>query len=64
MRVTCPHETVSQLRSNTICKALGAETPSLPAHDALGDAKSVAYALQHLLRENRLKPKHFGTAKM
>lgn len=54
-------EAVCRIRSNTICEALGVETPSLRAHDALGDALAVAYALQHLLREGRLRGEHFGT---
>ena len=54
-------EAVGRMRSNTICETLGIETPPLPAHDALGDAKSVAYALRHLLREGRLRAEHFGS---
>ncbi len=53
-------EVVTPLRSNTICEALGVSTPPLQVHDALGDAKSVAYALQHLLRKGPLRPEHFG----
>ena len=54
-------EFVGRLRSNTIAQALSVRTPPLRAHDALGDALSVAYALQHLLREGRLRAEHFGT---
>lgn len=52
-------ELVGRMRSNTICDMLGIETPPLRAHDALGDAKSVAFALQHLLRAGRLRVEHF-----
>lgn len=53
-------EAVGRMRSNTICETLGVTTPPLRAHDALGDAMSVAYALQHLLREGQLRLEHFG----
>ena len=53
-------EAVGKLRSNTLCEALGVSTPPLQAHDALGDAKSVAYALQHLLRQGSLRVHHFA----
>ncbi len=52
--------TVGTLRSHTICEALGVDTPPLRGHDALGDAKSVAYALQHLLRSGALDVDHFA----
>lgn len=52
-------ELVGGLRSNTICRELGVDTPPLRAHDALGDAKSVAYAVRHLLHEGRLTADQF-----
>ena len=55
-------DAVGRMRSNTICEALGVETPPLRAHDALGDALSVAYALQHLLRTGRLRTEHLGAS--
>ena len=54
-------EPVGKLRSNTICEALGVSVPLLRGHDALGDAQSVAYALQHLLRTGALRAEHFTT---
>ena len=55
-----PPETVARARSNTLAAILGVEHPPVRAHDALGDALSVAYALQHLLREGRLAPADFS----
>lgn len=48
-----PQEVVETLRSNTICKHFDLTDPG-PAHDARGDANSVAIALQHLLASGRL----------
>lgn len=48
-----PVETVETLRSNTICAHFGLAQAG-PAHDARGDAASVAAALQHLLGCGRL----------
>ncbi|MEM9577271.1 MAG: exonuclease [Pseudomonadota bacterium] len=48
-----PAEVVKTLRSNTICAHFGLTDPG-PAHDARGDAMSVALALQHLLALGRL----------
>jgi len=53
-------EAVGRLRSHTLCEAMGVTTPPLPAHDAVGDALSVAYVLQHLLRDGRLRAEHFA----
>ena len=52
-------ELVARMRSNTICDMLGIATPPLRAHDALGDATSVAIALQHLLRDGQLQAEQF-----
>lgn len=48
-----PVETVETLRSNTICAHFGLPNAG-QAHDARGDALSVAHALRHLLASNRL----------
>ncbi len=48
-----PQEVVETLRSNTICAHFGLNDPG-PAHDARGDAMSVALAMQHLLASGRL----------
>ena len=59
LRTDLDPEFVGRLRSNTIAQAMGVETPPLRGHDALGDALSVAYALQHLLRDGRLQARSF-----
>lgn len=56
-----PYEEVKKTRSSTLAAALGVEHPPLKAHDALDDALSVAYALQHLLQAGRLSKAHFTT---
>ncbi|MFK7762253.1 MAG: exonuclease [Roseobacter sp.] len=48
-----PVEAVETLRSNTICAHFGLPDAG-QAHDARGDALSVAHALRHLLVSNRL----------
>lgn len=53
-------DAVGELRSHTLCEALGVSTPPLRGHDALSDARSVAYTLQHLLRTGSLRAAHFG----
>lgn len=53
-------EVVEGLRSHTICDHFGLPEQG-PAHDARGDAKSVASVLQHLLRAGRLAPDDFIT---
>lgn len=47
---------VGGARSNRLASMLGVETPPLRAHDGVDDARSVAYALQHLLRTGALRP--------
>ena len=51
-------EVVGRTRSNALAATLGVETPPLRAHDGLDDARSVAYALGHLLRAGRLRADH------
>ncbi|HBS50790.1 MAG TPA: exonuclease [Rhodobacteraceae bacterium] len=55
-----PAEVVETLRSHTICAHFGLPEQG-PAHDASGDALSVASVLQHLLRAGRLAPTDFAT---
>jgi DNA polymerase III epsilon subunit-like protein len=50
-----PIEDIGKTRSNTLADYYGVEHPPLQGHDALGDALSVAYALQHLLRIGKLQ---------
>ena len=51
---------VHSLRSNTLCAHFGISDDGAQAHDALGDALSVAHVLQHLLRMGQLKPEDFN----
>lgn len=49
-----PIEDLAKTRSNQLADYYGVEHPPLQAHDALGDALSVAYTLQYLLRSKKL----------
>jgi DNA polymerase III epsilon subunit-like protein len=55
-----PPEDIGKTRSNSLADYYGVEHPPLQRHDALDDALSVAYALQHLLRAGKLKPDAFA----
>lgn len=48
-----PEDVVIELRSHTICEHFGLPEAG-PAHDAVGDARSVAVVLSHLLQQGRL----------
>ena len=56
-----PASIVETLRSNTLCVHLGVQDPGR-AHDAAGDALSVATAFQYLLRSGRLTPAQIAGA--
>lgn len=49
-----PAEDLAKTRSNQLADYYGVEHPALRAHDGLGDALSVAYTLQYLLRSGKL----------
>lgn len=57
-----PRETVERTRSNELVGLFGIAHPPLRAHDARDDALSVAFVLQHLLREGRLAPARLASA--
>jgi DNA polymerase III epsilon subunit-like protein len=54
-----PMEDLAKTRSNALADYYGVEHPPLQGHDALDDALSVAYALQHLLQTGKLQPDVF-----
>lgn len=54
-----PKDEVVTLRSNTLCAHFGVDDGGAKAHDALGDAQSVAFVLQDFLRQGRLSAKDF-----
>ncbi|TSE13876.1 exonuclease domain-containing protein [Mesorhizobium intechi] len=45
--------------SNKLADYYGVEHPPLQGHDALGDALSVTYTLQYLMKTRRLRPEAF-----
>ncbi|WP_421403209.1 3'-5' exonuclease [Agrobacterium fabrum] len=57
-----PVEDLAKTSSNSLADYYGVEHPPLQGHDALDDALSVSYALQHLLRSGKLKPEEFALA--
>ena len=60
LKAGMPYEELKMTRSNTLSAYFGIDHPPLRGHDALDDALSVAYAMQHLLKEGRLSPLEFA----
>ncbi|MEO1549391.1 MAG: exonuclease [Pseudomonadota bacterium] len=56
LKAGMPYEDLLTTRSNTLAAYYKLPHPPLRGHDALDDALSVAYVLQHLLREGALPP--------
>jgi hypothetical protein len=56
LKAGMPYDDIKRTRSNTVAEYYQLEHPPLRGHDALDDALSVAYAIQHLLKEGSLKP--------
>jgi hypothetical protein len=54
-----PIADIARTPSNQLADYYGVEHPPLRGHDALDDALSVAYALQHLLKTGTLQPEIF-----
>jgi DNA polymerase III epsilon subunit-like protein len=54
-----PIEDIAKTSSNKLADYYCVEHPPLQGHDALDDALSVAYALQHLLKIGKLQPDVF-----
>jgi DNA polymerase III epsilon subunit-like protein len=54
-----PVEDIAKTPSNKLADYYGVEHPQWHGHDALDDALSVAYALQHLLKTGKLQPDVF-----
>lgn len=57
-----PEADLAKTRSNTLSAYYGLEHPPLRGHDALDDALSVTYALQHVLKQGKLSKAHFARA--
>jgi hypothetical protein len=54
-----PVEDLARTPSNRLAQYYSVEHPPLRGHDALDDALSVAYTLQHLMRSGKLRPDVF-----
>jgi DNA polymerase III epsilon subunit-like protein len=57
-----PYADLRKTPSSRLADYFGIQHPALKAHDALDDALSVAYALQHLLRDGSLRAEAFSGA--
>jgi hypothetical protein len=57
-----PMKDIATTRSSGLADYYGVEHPPLRGHDALDDALSLAYALQHLLRSGKLQSNVFDRA--
>lgn len=53
------YDDIRKTRSNQLAEVFQIEHPPLRGHDALDDALSVAYVLQHMLRRGALLPPDF-----
>ena len=60
LKAGMPYEDLRQTRSDRLADYYKLDHPPLRGHDALDDALSVTYVLQHHLRENRLTASDFG----
>jgi DNA polymerase III epsilon subunit-like protein len=56
LKAGMPYEDLKKTRSNTLAGYYKIDHPPLRGHDALDDARSVAYVVQHLLSEGALSP--------
>jgi len=56
-----PVEELARTPSNKLADYYGVKHPELRGHDALDDARSVAYTLQFLLQSGKLLPSAFGS---
>jgi len=54
-----PIEDLAKTPSNKLADYYGVEHPHLQVHDALDDALSVSYTLQHLMKAEHLRPEVF-----
>ncbi|MGI2036441.1 3'-5' exonuclease [Rhizobium panacihumi] len=57
-----PIEDLAKTPSNKLADYYGLEHPPLQGHDALDDALSISYTLQHLMKDGKLQPDVFDRA--
>lgn len=57
-----PIEDLAKTPSNKLADYYGLEHPPLQGHDALDDALSISYTLQHLMKDGQLQPDVFDRA--
>ncbi|MGZ9722406.1 3'-5' exonuclease [Rhizobium miluonense] len=59
-----PVEDLAKTPSNKLADYYGVQHPPLQGHDALDDALSVSYTLQHLMKAGNLQPETFDLARI
>lgn len=59
LKAGMPYDDIKRTRSNTLADYYQLKHPPLRGHDALDDALSVAYVIQHLLKIGSLNPDDF-----
>lgn len=60
LKAGMPYEDLCKTRSNTLASYYRIDHPPLQGHDALDDALSVAYVVQHHLQRGALGPEDFA----
>lgn len=63
LKAGMPDADLKRTRSSDLARYFGIETDAAQAHDGLADARSVALALQRLLRDGRLTPEDFRSVR-
>jgi DNA polymerase III epsilon subunit-like protein len=56
LKAGMPYEDLKRTRSSGLAAYFQLDTPPLKSHDALDDARNIAYVLQHLLKTQMLRP--------
>jgi hypothetical protein len=56
LKAGMPYDDIMRTRSNALADYYQIEHPPLRGHDALDDALSIAYVVQHLLKQRSLSP--------
>jgi DNA polymerase III alpha subunit (gram-positive type) len=54
LKAGMPYDDIKRVRSSGLSAYFELDTPPLKSHDALDDARNIAYVLQHLLRKQML----------
>jgi DNA polymerase III epsilon subunit-like protein len=64
LKAGMPYEDIQKTNSGQLADYFGIDHPPLNGHDALDDALSIAFTLQHLLHAKRLTPSDFDPSRI